>query len=204
MLNRNTFLLLLAPLPVLLVPLVAMQFTHEVNWTPRDFLAAWILLAGAGLAFRFAIRHALNLSFKIGAALAVVTALALMWANLAVGLIGREGNPANLFYGGVLAIGIVGALLARGRPTGMERTLFAMAFAQILVPVIAVVCCATVVHWRELIGNALFALLFITSALFFRFAAHRERCAAAEKADAAAAAVEGDYAPTMDGEDGGN
>jgi len=33
---------------ILLVPLLAMRYTREVNWGPLDFAAAAILLAGAG------------------------------------------------------------------------------------------------------------------------------------------------------------
>src|SRR5688572_8042949 len=57
--------------------------------------------------------------FAVGVALAA--ALFLVWMNLAVGLIGTEDNPANLLYGGVLAVGIIGAIIARFRPHGMAR-----------------------------------------------------------------------------------
>ncbi|MFS2018775.1 hypothetical protein ACEN88_19625 [Massilia sp. CT11-108] len=42
---------LLATLAILLVPAVAMRFTHEVNWGPGDFLVGGALLAGTGLAY---------------------------------------------------------------------------------------------------------------------------------------------------------
>jgi hypothetical protein len=93
--------------------------------------------------------------------------------NLAVGLIGSEDHPANLLYAGVLAIGFIGAILARFRPSGMARTLFATALAQALVPVIAMAI------WRPQISsvgpflgmlavNALFVVLFAASAMLFR------------------------------------
>ena len=59
--------------------------------------------------------------------------------NLAVGIIGTEDNPANLMYGGVLAVGIVGAIIARFQPHGMARALVATALAQALVAVIALI-----------------------------------------------------------------
>jgi hypothetical protein len=49
--------------------------------------------------------------------------------NLAVGIIGSEDNPANLMYGGVLAVGIIGAIIARFEPHGMARALVATTLA---------------------------------------------------------------------------
>jgi hypothetical protein len=57
--------------------------------------------------------------------------------NAAVGIIGD--GPVNVMYFGVPAIGIIGALIARLEPNGMARALFAMALAQMAVPVIALV-----------------------------------------------------------------
>jgi len=101
-----------------------------------------------------------------------VAGLLLIWMNLAVGIIGSEDNPANMLYVGVLAVGIIGAGIARLRPRGMARTLFATAFAQMLVPVIALII------WRPsleetpgIVGvfilNAFFAALFVVSAMLF-------------------------------------
>ena len=69
--------------------------------------------------------------------IAIATALFLAWGNLALGVIGDEGNNANLMYGGVLAVGIIGAVIARFQPEGMARALIATAIAQVLVAVIA-------------------------------------------------------------------
>jgi hypothetical protein len=51
---------------------------------------------------------------------------------LASGIIGQDGDPANMMYFGVLAVGITGAVIARFRPAGMARALIAMALAQAL------------------------------------------------------------------------
>lgn len=73
---------------ILLVPFVAMQFTGEVNWTLSDFVIAGVLLAGTGLAYVLSTTKMSNPRSRlvIGAVLAV--ALLLVWAELAVGLIG--------------------------------------------------------------------------------------------------------------------
>jgi len=59
--------------------------------------------------------------------------------NGAVGIIGNEGNNANLLFYGVLAVGLIGALIARFEPQGMARAMIATAAAQLLVFVIALV-----------------------------------------------------------------
>jgi hypothetical protein len=76
--------------------------------------------------------------YRLAVGISVAAALMLVWLSLGVGIIGRDGDPANRMYFGVVAVGIIGALLARFRPLGMARALFAMALAQTLVAAIAV------------------------------------------------------------------
>lgn len=167
----------LVPALPLLVPLVAMQFTAEVRWTGSDFVVAYVLLAGAGLAYRLATSKAGSLAYRGAAGLAVAAGLLLIWVNLAVGFIGSEDNPANLLYAGVLAIGLLGAVLARLEPRGMARALYATAGAQFLVPVIAFIV------WRPNFDagvmkifflNGFWVLLFTVAAMLFQVAAARQ------------------------------
>lgn len=123
---------------LLCVPAVAMQFTREVTWGPEDFMVMGGMLALALGAYELLAIMAGNAAYKIAAALAVLGAFLLVWINLAVGIIGDEGNPANLMYFGVLAILIGGAVIARGRATGMVKTLFAVAGAQVGIAAVAV------------------------------------------------------------------
>ncbi|HEX2283181.1 MAG TPA: hypothetical protein VHG52_15580, partial [Thermomicrobiales bacterium] len=105
---------------------------------------------------------------------ALAAAFLLVWINLAVGVIGSEDNPANLMYYGVLAIGFLSAIIAELRPHGMSRVLFAMALAQALVPVIALLILKpqlTSGVAGVLTLNAFFVVLFVGSALLFRNAA---------------------------------
>lgn len=71
---------------LLLVPLLAMQFTAEVNWAPGDFVAAGLLLFGAGMAWVLATRRARSARHRLVAGALVLLALAAAWAELAVGL----------------------------------------------------------------------------------------------------------------------
>ena len=78
-----------------------------------------------------------RLAYAAAAALAVAASLFLVWSILALGLIGVEGDPADRMYLGVIAVGLLGALVARFRPAGMARALAAMALAQAAVLVVA-------------------------------------------------------------------
>jgi len=141
---------------LLLLPLVAMQFTAEVNWGPGDFLVVGAMLVAACGGYELAARASGAPAWRAGAALALATAFFLVWVNLAVGIIGSEGHPANLLFGGVLAVGLVAAAIGRFRPRGMVRALQATAVAQAaVVPVAlalgegrgAILCAAFVGAW---------------------------------------------------------
>jgi len=169
--TKNILRLALATACVLLVPLAAMQFTDEVVWTPSDFVVAGVLLFGAGLTYELVAKRTGNTAYRVAVGLAVATSLILVWMNLAVGIIGSEDNPPNVMYVGVLAVGIVGAIVARFRPKGMARALYATALAQMLVPVIALIIWRPPVNagvWGVFVLNAIFGALFVSSALMFQ------------------------------------
>ncbi|MHB8931216.1 MAG: hypothetical protein ACYC5R_11535 [Melioribacteraceae bacterium] len=157
---------------LLLLPLLAMLITKEVDWSLFDFVAAWILMFSAGFTYRMVARKMNNIMYKAAVGVAVGTSLLLVWSNLAVGLIGSEDNPANWMYVGVLAIGFLGAIITRLQPKGMYRVLFSMAFAHALIAVIALIArldMSAESSAIEILGvNGFFAVLWIGSALLFR------------------------------------
>ena len=163
---------------LLLLPLVAMQFTDEVNWSETDFIVMGAMLLAACGTYELAARAWGNTAYRAAVGVAIASAFFLIWMNLAVGIIGTENNPANLMYGGVLAVGIIGAIIARFQPHGMERALIATALAQALVAVIALVAGkhqAPISSVFEILGlNGLFVALFIGSACLFRHAARKQ------------------------------
>lgn len=71
---------------LLLAPAVAMQFTSEVNWDVRDFIAAAVLLGATLLAIELTMRFIGSRRYRIAAIAAVILALGLVWVNAAVGL----------------------------------------------------------------------------------------------------------------------
>jgi hypothetical protein len=123
---------------LLALPAVAMRLHADgVDWSARDFLAFGAMLATACGLYELATRASGDIRYRAAAGIAVATGFLTVWANLAVGMIGSEGNPFNLSFAGVLGIGIVGALLAKLRAAGMARAMLAVAIAQALVVVAA-------------------------------------------------------------------
>lgn len=165
---------------ILLIPLVLTIRDGGVegvgwNWTFFDFVFMGALLFGSALTYELVARKMSNGAYKIAVGLAVVTAVLLVWINGAVGIIGDgDLDSPNGMYFGVLVIGGIGALIARFKPPGMARALFAMALAQFLVPVIALfIWSPAVISWApgvvQVFGlNAVFVMLFVVSALLFR------------------------------------
>lgn len=177
--NKNIIRIALVTAFILLIPLVAMQFSDEVDWNLFDFVVAGALLFGSGLTYELIARKAGNTAYRAAVGVAVAAALLLVWINLAVGIIGSEDNPLNAMYFVVIFIGIIGAGIARFRPRGMARALFVTAFAQLLVPVIALIIGKSQAHALQdppgfvgvLALNAFFAMLFVVSGLLFRHSA---------------------------------
>lgn len=161
----------LATASLLLIPLVAMQFTHEVIWTLSDFVVAGILLFGAGLTYALVARLGGTGTYRVAVGVAVAAGLLLIWGNLAVGFIGSENNPANLLYGAVLAVGLAGAVAARFRPAGMSWAMLAAALTQFLVPFVAMAIWnpeSNLGMFQVLALNTVFAGLWAVAGWLFR------------------------------------
>ncbi len=86
--NKRLFYMLLAIPFLLLIPLVAMQFTNEVNWSLLDFLVMGILLLGAGLAGEVVLRMVKKTDYRFLLLFVILLLFLLIWAELAVGIFG--------------------------------------------------------------------------------------------------------------------
>lgn len=173
---------------VLITPAIAMRFTDEVQWTTADFIFAGVVLIGAGAIAELAVRASGDWSYRIGAGLAVLAAVLLLWLNGAVGIIGSEDHPANLLYLGVILVAFVGAVACRFRAGGLS---LAMASAAVIQAVIGFV--AVLRGWGEgsenwprpvIVLSIIFCLIWLASAALFRRAS---RAHSAVKLGAAAA-----------------
>lgn len=73
---------------ILLIPLIAMQFTPQVNWSPFDFLVAAILLSVTGITANVIYRTTKSKQRKILLIAATLVVFVLIWLELAVGVFG--------------------------------------------------------------------------------------------------------------------
>ena len=163
---------------LILLPLVAMQFTSEVNWTASDFVFAALMFGSVGVALELAARTR-NRAFTAAVALALLASFLQIWFAGAVGIIGSENEDSNLLFVGVVLIALAGSSIVLFRPAGMAVVMFVAAAAQVAVPVLASVIgdsAMSAIWAREVIVlTIVFTVLWITSARLFRVAASSAR-----------------------------
>lgn len=152
--------------PLLLLPLLAMQFTSEVNWTRGDFIFAAVVFGTIGIILELTMGMTSNLAYRAAVGAGLAAAFLLVWANGAVGMIGDEGNSYNLFFGLVLAAALAGAIGAGLEARGMMRAMLAAGIAQVLVA-----AGGLSMDLRGAIFSAALAGLWFVSAWLFRKAA---------------------------------
>ena len=148
---------------LLLAPLVAMQFTSEVDWDETDFIAMGFIFGSLGLALEFMVTRSDSTAYRIASGVAILAAFLLIWANLAVGMIGSEANPYNLLFGAVLAIAFVGSIATRFRPNGMAVVTAFAGLTQILVAAGGLSTDARGAFFSAVLGG-----LWLVAALLFR------------------------------------
>jgi hypothetical protein len=161
---------------ILLTPLIAMQFTEEVNWTVGDFVIAGAMLLGAGVTYELAARAG-GFAYQAGVVVALGTGILNIWTTGAVGIIGSENNPGNLLYLAVVALAIAGAIIAQGRAARMVWAMGLAAIATLSVPVVAFNGVADpvsdVMAPEVFIATGVLAAGWALSAFFFHTAARR-------------------------------
>ena len=75
---------------ILLIPLVAMQFTNEVDWDTIDFVVAGVLLFTTGCILNFVWGKFRNSRYRLLYGALVLLIFILVWAELAVGIFGTR------------------------------------------------------------------------------------------------------------------
>lgn len=160
---------------LLLLPFIAMRFSASgVNWTAADFIFMAVLLGIIGLGLELAARKG-DRAYNLATGLALAACFFLVVLTGAVGIIGDEGEIANLLFGAVILVALVGAVAARFRPSGMARAMAAAALVQLLVPAAAVILrpgAAAAIWSPEVpISTLVFAAIWLGSARLYRKAA---------------------------------
>lgn len=158
---------------LLLVPFVAMRFTSEINWGPMDFVVIGAMLAALCGIVELAVRHSANRPYRWAMALSAIGGFLVIWANLAVGIVGSEDNQFNALFFGIILVAIIASALVRLRPTAMAATM-ALTAAALLGALALGQMLGSDELWdtrpAEWVGVGLFAGIFLVAASLFRSA----------------------------------
>ena len=73
---------------ILLIPMIAMQLTDEVNWSFFDFVIMGVMLSITGLALGIIIKKIKDYKYRNIFITIIVMIFLLIWAELGVGLFG--------------------------------------------------------------------------------------------------------------------
>lgn len=84
--NKRLLGILVTAAILLSIPLIAMQFTNEVDWSPFDFAVMGTLLLGTGLLCELVLRKVKSLKQRLIILAVILIAFFLIWAELAVGI----------------------------------------------------------------------------------------------------------------------
>lgn len=84
--NKNQLAIIFVVAALLSIPLIAMQFTAEVNWSVFDFVVAAGLLLGTGLTCELIWRTVTKQQHRVAICAAILMLLVLVWIELAVGI----------------------------------------------------------------------------------------------------------------------
>ena len=157
---------------LLSLPAIAMSFFPNagVDWTGSDFVVMGAMLLIACAAVEVGAHLADDFAYLGGVVFAVGTGFVTVWANLAVGMIQDEGNPANLVFAGVLALALLGTLAVRFKARGMSNVMFATGALQALVGLYVVLAGLDDLYTASLISA--FALPWWLAAGLFRLSAN--------------------------------
>lgn len=165
---------------VVLITSLGNRFVDGWNWPLRAFFLVGTLVFLTGLTYELITRNVDSIAYRAAVAVALAAGFVLVWMNF-VQLADGVDSAAAMFFG-VPLVGIVGAAMARFRPDGMVRALFATAIAQavVLATVLMILNSRFASLARPFGLNAFLLILFLGSALLFRTAARQESAAGAE------------------------
>ena len=86
--NKRLIIILLTVPLLLLIPLIGMLFSSEINWSLLDFIIMGMLLLGLGFMLEVVLRKVQKKKNRIVLIAIILIMFVLIWAELAVGLFG--------------------------------------------------------------------------------------------------------------------
>lgn len=156
---------------IMLFPIGIQLVSGNFGWSAADFLFLAVILLTGCLVFDFAARKAPNFSYLAGASAALAASFGLVVVNGAVGLVGSENEAHNLLFLVAILVATFGAIIARGRATGMARVMFLAAITHVAVSTALLIDAGGVSDGdplMEVIGLSVFAAVWLASGLLFR------------------------------------
>ncbi|HMP31449.1 MAG TPA: hypothetical protein PKD85_17745 [Saprospiraceae bacterium] len=84
--KRVRILIYTAPIMILSIPLIAMHFTKEVEWTSFDFFIAGILIFTTAALIDYTIKTILPIKKAFIICSVIIVIFMFIWAELAVGI----------------------------------------------------------------------------------------------------------------------
>lgn len=157
---------------LVLSPFVAMQFNREVQWTTADFIFATVIIGIVGALVELTVLLTANWFARAGGFVAILAGFLVFGSNLAVGMIGDEGNIVNLLFGLVLLIAIVGAWLSSLHRTILPAAMLAAGTTQCAIGLLAGILGS---DFKGGVLTILLSTLWWISSLLFAIAATEKR-----------------------------
>ena len=86
--NKDIASVFVVTAAILMIPLIAMQFSDEWDWNLFDFIIMGTLLVSTGMLIVLASRKIKNINYRLAVIFALIAAFLITWAELAVGVFG--------------------------------------------------------------------------------------------------------------------
>jgi hypothetical protein len=80
--KQSLYVVLITTLCILLLPLIAMPFTSEVNWSLGDFIVAGVLISFFGYLYTVLTKSSANIARRLAVGLLVLGLFMLVWLSL--------------------------------------------------------------------------------------------------------------------------
>ena len=159
---------------LLLVPFIAMRVTTEVNWGLGDFIFAGLMLSALCGLVQLAVRRSSEANYRWAMTLAALGGFAVIWVNLAVGIVASEDNDYNSVFFVIILATIAASVVVRIKAAAMAKILPVTAIALLVALGVGHMVGSDELHdtrIAEWTGVTVFAGLFTLSAILFRRAA---------------------------------